>query len=558
METAKCRCNARRFSGSLPCEFPSLRILVIPTHDDVGCVGPGFRRLPTIANFVTVVRNVDVFSTTTHSLPFHLTNMTASFESTFKRLIPVVDFCSLRFVEESTEQLSVRQDVAEPPQTCMDRGAMISIFDKGGYGYAATSDLSEAGLRTAIARAHDWARLTAGRSVIDYSTLTMPRASGHYGTPSLPRAPMGKREKFEMLKQESAQCKIDARIIDWAASLWTTRTQQLYLTAEGAMIEQAWDFMVPALSVTAFDRGEAQTRSFGGRYNGFCQQGCAEVIDRSGFIGSGRHTALDALALIDAPNCPSGKMDVILMPDQMMLQIHESIGHPLELDRILGDERNFAGTSFVTLDMFGTYQYGSELLNVTFDPTMSEQFASFAFDDDGAPAKKAWLIENGLLKRPLGGVISAARAGNAGFALEGVANSRACAWNRAPIDRMANLNIEPGASSLADMIASIDNGVLMRSNVSWSIDDSRNKFQFGCEIGQVIENGTLGHVVKNPNYRGISATFWRSLAMVGNAGTREVMGTPFCGKGEPNQVIRVGHASPACKFANIDVFGAEE
>ena len=235
-----------------------------------------------------------------------------------------------------------------------------------------------------------------------------------------------------------------------------------------------------------------------------------------------------------------------------MLQIHESIGHPLELDRILGDERNFAGTSFVTLDMFGKYQYGSDLLNVTYDPTMHHQFASFAFDDDGAAAKKEFIIEHGMLKRPLGGTISQARAG-----MEGVANSRACAWNRAPIDRMANLNIEPGTASLDDMIASIDNGVIMRTNLSWSIDDSRNKFQFGCEMGHVIKNGKLGHIVKNPNYRGISATFWRSLAMVGGISTQEVMGTPFCGKGEPNQVIRVGHASPACKFAGIDVFGGE-
>ena len=122
---------------------------------------------------------------------------------------------------------------------------------------------------------------------------------------------------------------------------------------------------------------------------------------------------------------------------------------------------------------------------------------------------------------------------------------------------MANLNIEPGMTGLDEMIASVEHGVLMRTNISWSIDDSRNKFQFGCEIGQVIENGKLGHIVKNPNYRGVSATFWRSLAMVGNAATQEVMGTPFCGKGEPNQVIRVGHASPACKFSGIDVFGAE-
>jgi predicted Zn-dependent protease len=240
------------------------------------------------------------------------------------------------------------------------------------------------------------------------------------------------------------------------------------------------------------------------------------------------------------------------MPDQMMLQIHESIGHPLELDRILGDERNYAGTSFVTLDMFGAYRYGSSLLNVTHDPTNTAEFATFAFDDDGAPAGRDHLIREGLLLRPLGGTVSADRAG-----MPAVATARACSWNRPPIDRMSNLNLEPGSSTLAQMIESIDDGLLLCTNVSWSIDDSRNKFQFGCEWGQRIVSGRLGEVVRNPNYRGVSATFWRSLSMVGNSSTLEVLGTPFCGKGEPNQVIRVGHSSPACKFTEVDVFGGE-
>ena len=238
------------------------------------------------------------------------------------------------------------------------------------------------------------------------------------------------------------------------------------------------------------------------------------------------------------------------MPDQMMLQIHESIGHPLELDRILGDERNYAGTSFVTLHMFGQYQYGSELLNVTFDPSLPHELASYAFDDEGTPAEKVWLIRNGILARPLGGRLSQLRAG-----LPGTANARASGWNRPPIDRMANLNVEPGVSPLAEMVASIERGVLMRTNVSWSIDDSRNKFQFGCEWAELIENGKVKGVVKNPNYRGISATFWRSLRMAGDTDTFEVHGTLYCGKGEPNQAIDVGHAAPACVFAGVDVFG---
>ncbi len=238
------------------------------------------------------------------------------------------------------------------------------------------------------------------------------------------------------------------------------------------------------------------------------------------------------------------------MPDQMMLQIHESIGHPLELDRILGDERNFAGWSFVKPEMFGSYQYGSALLNVSFDPELPGEAASYAYDDDGTPAAKAYLIRRGILERPLGGALSAQRAG-----LPGVANSRASNWNRAPIDRMANLNIEPGDASLEQLIAGTERGILMRTNTSWSIDDHRNKFQFGCEFGQLIENGKLTQVVRKPNYRGISANFWRSLRAVGDASTFRVHGTPYCGKGEPAQVIRVGHASPACVFADVDVFG---
>ena len=471
----------------------------------------------------------------------------------FRSLAPAVDFCSLRFVEESNEYLAVRQDVPEPPQLSVSRGAMVSVMDRGGLGYAATSDLSRAGIADAIERARRYAGLTAGRAVVDYATIEMPRPSGEYRSPAgHDPASLSRREKYDLLATESARCRIDSRIVDWEANLWTTRTRQAYFTADGGAVLQEFDYLVPNLSATAYANGETQTRTHAGRYNGFCRQGGLEILEAFGLEGAGREVAEGALELLAAPNCPSGKMDVLLMPDQMMLQIHESIGHPLELDRILGDERNFAGTSFVTLDMFGSYRYGSELLDVTYDPTRPEQYASYGWDDDGLAAEKRYVIRKGILERPLGGAISQKRAG-----LEGVANTRACSWNRAPIDRMANLNVEPGTASLAQLIASIDQGVMMRTNVSWSIDDSRNKFQFGCEWGRMIRDGKLAEVVKNPNYRGVSATFWRSLAGVGNESTFEVMGTPFCGKGEPSQVIRVGHASPACRFAGVDVFGGE-
>jgi predicted Zn-dependent protease len=286
--------------------------------------------------------------------------------------------------------------------------------------------------------------------------------------------------------------------------------------------------------------------------SGTARQGGLEQLDMLAFPTAAPEVAEQAIALLDAEECPQGSMDLVLAPSQMVLQIHESIGHPLELDRILGDERNYAGTSFVTEDMFGSYQYGSELLNVTYDPNHTEQLASYAYDDEGSKAEREYIIQNGILKRPLGGATSQARTG-----MPGVANARQAVWYRPPIDRMANLNVEPGETSFTDMIGNIEHGVYMESNRSWSIDDSRNKFQFGCELGRLIEDGELRGLVRNPNYRGISATFWRNLSTVGDADSFQVLGVTNCGKGEPNQSIYVGHASPVCHFRDVDVFGSE-
>lgn len=469
----------------------------------------------------------------------------------FREVAPKADFVSLRLYEERTERLSVRQDVLQPVAQGVDRGAMITVIAGGGVGYAATSDLSEAGLKDAAARARAWAERVAGHTVTDFSKVALPSPKGTFETPvEKPWDLLSLGDKVAMLTRVAKRLKRSDRVVDWEASLWYTRVESLYVTVDGGEAHQVQHLLAPDLRATANEGAETQTRTLGSL--GYCRQGGLEVLDQICFEERAEEIGEDALLLLSAPNCPSDKMDLLLAPDQMLLQIHESIGHPLELDRILGDERNYAGTSFVTLDMLGTFQYGSELLDVTYDPTVPGEFACFAFDDDGVPAERTYLIEKGVLKRGLGSVISQARAG-----VPGVANSRATSWNRPPIDRMANLNVEPGDKSFDDLVASTERGVLMRTNRSWSIDDSRNKFQFGCEWGQLIEGGKLGAVVKNPNYRGISSSFWRSLRGVGDRSTFEVMGSPYCGKGEPNQVIRVGHASPACLFAGVDVFGGE-
>jgi predicted Zn-dependent protease len=471
------------------------------------------------------------------------------FDGPLPRLSVAADYWSLRFVRETCESFAVRKNVPLPYSVASDVGVMATVYAGGGYGYAATADLSPDGLRAALERALGWARATAPRALVDAAKLPRPAPRGDYASPGVDAVLPSPREWYEQLLAESRAAAIDPRIVDWEVLCDVRTATHRLVTSEGGDVVQRYRFMYPSMQVTAHADGDTQQRSLNG-HRGICQQGGMEVLRRFGFFGSARRVAEEALELIGAPNCPEGRMDVLLAPDQMILQIHESIGHPLELDRILGDERNFAGTSFVTPDMFGSYRYGSDLLNVTFDPTRAEELASYAFDDDGTRAEKVHLIRNGILERPLGGAISQARAG-----MPGVANARADNWNRPPIDRMANLNLEPGDATQDELVASIERGVMMETNRSWSIDDSRNKFQFGCERGRLIENGKLGGVVKNPNYRGISASFWRSLAKVGDGSTLQVLGTPYCGKGEPSQIIRVGHASPACVFRSVDVFG---
>ena len=472
-------------------------------------------------------------------------------EDRLRRALPSdVDYASARFHDERSEQLRVRRNELDPIFTEFDTGVMISIWHGGGLGYAATADLSDAGLAAAVERARYWASITAGTMV----TTTPPseHATGEYRSPvEVDWETLPLDDRLELLHQQSRLLGIDDRIVDWNASLVKREVDTLLLTSAGGRIEQRFRFVYPGLRAVANEGTNTQTRTYGA--GAYCGQGGAEVLGRHGFGDSASLIANQAIELLDAPNCPSGTMDLLLAPDQMMLQIHESIGHPLELDRILGDERNYAGTSFVTADMFGTFQYGSELLNVTFDPTVPGQLASYGYDDDGTPATREHLIENGILLRALGGAVSQQRTG-----LDGVANSRASGWNRPPIDRMANLNVEPGdvdvrragrrPSSTACTCRPTRRG---RSTTPATSSSSAANAGSSSRTARSSARSAI------PTTAAISRTFWRSLRGVGDAATFKVMGTPNCGKGELNQQVGTGHASPACLFGDVEVFGGE-
>lgn len=458
------------------------------------------------------------------------------------------DFISVRRVERKGLYVSVRNDNFEGLSDSLDAGLMVEVMIDGHIGYGATNsqDLNEILKAAQIARENS---LKTGKFALTKITMEQrPQTVGSYESPAQKSInDFDPKLAVDLLMSLNQEMNQDAKIINRIAGLSVNELKTHYLTTAGADIRQKIVYSKVSLSVTATDSNDTQSRSFG---SDMPSQFGLEIYEKNKLLTEAKRIANEALELLQAPDCPSETMDLILMPDQMYLQIHESIGHPLELDRILGDERNYAGWSFVTPKDFGTLQYGSKLMNITFDPTLTGEVATYFADDIGAKATKEFLIKDGLLERGLGSLESQKRLG-----LSGVASQRATSWNRAPIDRMANINLEPGQSSLEEMIKSVKRGVLMMTTRSWSIDDYRNKFQFGCEFGRLIEDGKLTKIVKNPNYRGITSPFWNKLKMVGDKSTFEIGGASNCGKGEPNQVIFVGHASPACLFENVEVFG---
>jgi predicted Zn-dependent protease len=460
------------------------------------------------------------------------------------------DWVGLRFYQEKQDQRQFRDGLVESSSFGIERGVMVEVMVDGQLAYAGTSDLSAAGVATAAKAARELAKSGAGRRIMDFTSELRPNNLGKYKSPT--RVSLDQASFAELISKNieaTKIMKINDSIVSAIASWMITETKIHYVSTNGTDIHQEFLMIAPGYTAIAKTGSETQRRSNNGPGLSWGQTGL-EIFNWDQIFENCKKTATEAIALTKADNCPSEEVDLILDGDQMLIQIHESIGHPLEIDRILGDERNYAGWSFVEPKDFGTLQYGSKLMNVTFDPTVQGEYASYAFDDCGNPAKREYLIEKGILKRGLGSLESQKRSG-----LPGVANFRSASWNRAPIDRMANINLEAGDKTLQEMISATERGIYMQTNVSWSIDDYRRKFQFGCQYGQLIENGQITKVVKNPNYRGVSVPFWNKLKAVGRKSEVAVNGFPYCGKGEPSQVIRVGHSSPPCLFEKVEVFG---
>jgi len=326
------------------------------------------------------------------------------------------------------------------------------------------------------------------------------------------------------------------------------KEKQVFASTEGALIEQTITETGAGIEAVAIKDGEMQRRCYPNSFRGQFHTGGWELIEPYAISDNAERIASEAVMLLSAPELPHKTTTIIIEGAQLGLQVHESIGHPVELDRVLGSEAAYAGMSFVTLEKQGKLKYGSDILHVTADATLPGGLGSFGYDDDGVKAQRVDIIKDGLFLNYLTNRETAPIVGQ-----RSNGTNRADGWNRAPIIRMTNINLEPGEWEFDDLIADTDEGFYLETNKSWSIDDRRVNFQFGCELAREIKNGKLGQVYKNSNYTGITTEFWGGLDAVCNRNHWVIWGTPNCGKGQPSQTAHVAHGTAPARFRGVEV-----
>ncbi len=443
-------------------------------------------------------------------------------------------------------------DVQNQNLTQLDRteraGVGVRALIGSSWGFAATADLQDSAVRAAGERAAAIARASAlvPGPPIEFADVPITQTSWETPFTEDPFT-VALSEKVDMLISVTATMRSVDGIAIATGSLAFWDTNKWFVSSQGHRIHQHIVESGGGYDATAIAESETQRRSYPQSFGQY-ETGGYETIRAWNYEANARRVAEEAVALLSAPAMEESETNLILEGSQLGLQIHESVGHAIELDRILGWEAAFAGTSHLQLAELGTHRYGSDLMNITADATLPGALGTFGFDDEGTPAQRIDIVKDGIWVGVLSGRDSAAIAG-----LPPGGMVRGDGYNRLPMVRMTNVGLEPGSGTLADIIADTDDGVYMATNRSWSIDDKRLNFQFGCEIAWEIKDGELGRMLKNPTYTGITPQFWGSLDRL--AGTSEWVhwGTPNCGKGQPVQVAHTGHSASPARFANVRV-----
>ncbi|NWF93298.1 MAG: TldD/PmbA family protein [Syntrophaceae bacterium] len=460
-----------------------------------------------------------------------------------------VDYADIRVVRRQVQEIEVKNGNVEALTHDEDMGFGIRILFKGAWGFACSSKIRKKEMEDVFGKALKIARASSKARGEEILFVSRPPEIDRFKT-SIAVDPFSipLERKVDLLLSCDDIMRRHKKVKISEAFMGSYETEKTFASTEGSFIEQEIVECGAGIAATAIEGGEVQVRSYPNSFRGnFATRGY-EWIESLALLEHAERVAEEAAQLLMAKSCPSKVTTVILDSSQLALQIHESIGHPVELDRILGTEASYAGTSFVKLEMVGSFRYGSPIVNIVADATFPGGLGTFGYDDEGVKAQRVPIIAQGILVNLLTSRETARHLGK-----ESNGTMRADGWNRIPLIRMTNINLEPGEWTLEGMVADTEEGLLLSTNRSWSIDDKRINFQFGTEIGWEIKGGKIGEMVKNPTYTGITPQFWNSCDAIGNRDHWQMWGTPNCGKGEPGQVAHVGHGAAPARFRNVQV-----
>ena len=456
-------------------------------------------------------------------------------------------YADVRIVRTRNQSIDVKSGRLERVSNNYEGGIGIRTLVNGAWGFAGNPDLKMKKVTIAVERAIEIAKTSAQAKIkpVDYPTMEAVRNSWHSPCEESPfDVPL--EEKLDIL----FECDKRIREVDGVALSRCTmdfrEENKLFVSSEGSVIRQKSIQSGAGISATTVGEGGVQTCSYPQGFRGQFENRGFEMVRRMPLIENARKIAEDAVALQTAPEAPNGLGTLILGGQQLALQVHESCGHPSELDRALGTEVNFAGTTFLQPETLGKLQYGSELVTMTSDATIEGSLGSFGWDDEGVVGQRFKIVDKGLFVE-----YQTSRETAASFGVRANGTMLAQGWNNVPLIRMSTISLEPGNTPYDDLISTTEKGLLICNNRSWSIDDRRVNFQFGGEAGWLVENGKITTMVRNPIYSGKTAEFWNSCDCVADRDSWSVIGLPNCGKGQPMQTMRVAHGVSFARFQNV-------
>jgi TldD protein len=456
-------------------------------------------------------------------------------------------YADARAIVRRTQAVSTRDGRVVALNDAETEGIGVRVLVDGSWGFACDRRLDPAGARDAALRAAAFAAAAGGNG-----TRTLAPLEARSGT----FRPVVETDPFDVsledkvalcLRAEGAMRRAEVKVTQ--AHVRALREQKLFLSSDGAEIDQEVVECGGGIDATAVSSdGIVQDRSYPSSHVGSSAQAGWEYVEGLGLEVEAPRVAEQAVQLLHADECPPAVTTVVIDHEQMQLQVHESVGHPTELDRVYGTEAAYAGTSFLHPEDLGTLRYGSEHMNITADPTTPLGLGTFGFDDEGVPAERVPIVSAGVLSGFLDSRETAARIGS------GTGGSmRADGWQRMPLVRMTNLHLEPGSGTLEELISEVDEGIYLETNRSWSIDDKRLNFQFGTQMAWEIKRGKLGRLLRDAIYTGVTPVFWGSLDRVAGPEEWVMYGLTNCGKGQPGQHAHVSHGAAPARFRNVQV-----